>query len=351
MRAYDKGINSLLANDPPVLMQQPFNFKVVPVDDENARVPVSVAGQTMVDVQRILTDIGTSMVRQELRLQNAVPGSLTARFDLAMSSSSGRDVDAEAEGDDTLMLDALTGLIKELELANAPESHDAPGNHREALARRALSKDILALADHLVGYDLYYGTGEDLKRFRLTRREGLREIAEDTSLSFNGAVIGTIRPDPVRKGRWLISNGKDSVPVTFASNISTTDIPLFSEAGPIIASGTVVTDEDGNVKEMRAVIGCYSFPTVKFHRAITAARDIILLNPVEAIPGYNAKKGMWTLNCDDLGISVSKPSWDECVVAFHEYFVFLWETYEENDGELEGEEAEVRDFLRSLALP
>ena len=96
MRAYDKGINSLLANDPPVLMQQPFNFKVVPVDDENARVPVSVAGQTMVDVQRILTDIGTSMVRQELRLQNAVPGSLTARFDLAMSSSSGRDVDGRA---------------------------------------------------------------------------------------------------------------------------------------------------------------------------------------------------------------------------------------------------------------
>ena len=286
---------------------QPFNFKVVPVDDENARVPVSVAGQTMVDVQRILTDIGTSMVRQELRLQNAVPGSLTARFDLAMSSSSGRDVDAEAEGDDTLMLDALNGLIKELELANAPESHDAPGNHREALARRALSKDLLALADHLVGYDLYYGTGEDLKRFRLTRREGLREIAEDTSLSFNGAVIGTIRPDPVRKGRWLISNGKDSVPVTFASN--------------------------------------------KFHRAITATRDIILLNPVEAIPGYNSKKGTWTLDCDALGISISKPSWDECVVAFHEYFVFLWETYEENDGELEGEEAEVRDFLRSLALP
>ena len=167
----------------------------------------------------------------------------------------------------------------------------------------------------------------------------------------NGAVIGRIGQDPVRKNRWLISNGRDSVPVTFASNISTTDIPLFSEAGPIIASGTVVVDDSGSVKEMRAVIGCYSFPTVKFHRAITATRDIILLNPVEAIPGYNSKKGTWTLDCDALGISISKPSWDECVVAFHEYFVFLWETYEENDGELEGEEAEVRDFLRSLAFP
>lgn len=332
-------------------MQQPFNFKVVPSGDENARVPVSVAGQTMVDVQKILTDIGASMVRQELRLQNDVPASLMKRFDLSMSASSGRDVDAEAEGEDTLMLDALNGLIKELDLANTVEAHDTPGNHREALARRELSKDLLALSQHLEGYDLYYGTGDELKKFRLTRKDQLREIAEDQSTSFNGAVIGRIGQDPVRKNRWLISNGRDSVPVTFASNISTTDIPLFSEAGPIIASGTVVVDDSGSVKEMRAVIGCYSFPTVKVHRAITATRDIILLNPVEAIPGYNSKKGTWTLDCDALGISISKPSWDECVVAFHEYFVFLWETYEENDGELEGEEAEVRDFLRSLAFP
>ena len=70
-----------------IQMQQPFNFKVVPVDDENASVPVSVAGQTMVDVQNILTDVGTSMVRQELRLQNPVPKELVRRFDLSMASS------------------------------------------------------------------------------------------------------------------------------------------------------------------------------------------------------------------------------------------------------------------------
>ena len=334
-----------------IQMQQPFNFKVVPVDDENASVPVSVAGQTMVDVQNILTDVGTSMVRQELRLQNPVPKELVRRFDLSMASSSGRDVDTVAEGDDTLMLDALNGLVRELDLANMADTRDPPGNHREALALRKLYSDILALADHLEGYSLMYGTGDELKKFRLTRRDSLREVAEDASASFSGAVIGSIRHDPVRKNRWLISNGRDCVPVTFASNISTTDIPLFAEAGPIIASGTIVTDEDGQVKEVRAVIGCYSFPTVKFHRIITAERDILLLNPVEATPGYNQKKDAWTLDCEALGISVSKPSWDECVIAFHEYFTFLWETYAENDGELEGEEAEIRDFLRSMALP
>ena len=334
-----------------IQMQQPFNFKVVPVDDENASVPVSVAGQTMVDVQNILTDVGTSMVRQELRLQNPVPKNLVKRFDLSMASTSGRDVDTVAEGDDTLMLDALNGLVHELDLANMAETRDPPGNHREALARRKLFSDILALADHLEGYNLMYGSGEDLKKFRLTRKDALTEVAADTSNSFSGAVIGSIRHDPVRKNRWLISNGKDCVPVTFASNISTTDIPLFAEAGPIIASGTVVMDENGEVREVRAVIGCYSFPSVRFHRIITAERDILLLNPVEAVPGYNSRKDAWTLDCESLGISVSKPSWDECVISFHEYFTFLWETYAENDGALEGEEAEIRDFLRSMALP
>lgn len=328
---------------------QPFNFKVVPKDDENASVPVSVAGQTMVDIQNLLNDIGSLMVRQELRLQNAIPADLMRRFSLSMDAPTGDGVDTVSEGDDGLMLDALNKLIEELELANMAESRGEAGNHREALARRKLSKDLIALAEHLEGYDLYYGRGEDLKRFRLTRMDAVRRIADDTSMSFQSAVIGTISQDPVRRNRWLISNGKDSVPITFASNISTTDIPLFSEAGPLIASGTVVMDEDGGLKEMRAVVGCYSFPSVKFHRIITPERDILLLNPVEANPGYNRAKGLWTLDCEDLGISESKPSWDECVEAFHEYFAFLWETYAESDDEFEGEEKEIREFLLSMA--
>ncbi len=327
---------------------QPFNFKVVPIDDENSHVPVSVAGQTMVDVQKLITDIGSMMVRQELRLQNAIPEPLLRRFSLSMDMSAGKDVGAVTEGEDTLMLDALNGLMRELDIANMPDTWSEPGNHREALARRTLAQDILALADHLDGYDFRYGSGDDLKRFRLTRRDAVENIAKDQSQSFQGAVIGTISRDQVRKNRWLISNGKDSVPITFASNISSTDIPLFAEAGPLIASGTVVTDDIGEVKEVRAVVGCYSFPTVKFHRMITANRDLVLLNPVEASPGYNAKKGLWTLDCEALGISESKPSWDECVIAFHEYFMFLFETYAESDDEFDGEEKEIRDLLLSM---
>ncbi len=330
------------------VQMQLFNFKVVPNDDERATVPVSVAGQTMVDVQNILLDIGSMMVRQELRLQNTIPENLIRRFSLSMDVSSGRNVETVTEGEDTLMLDALNQLIKELELVNMTEGRWELGSHRETLVRRKLSADLLTLADHLDGYDLYYGSGDNMRRFRLTRMDALRKIAGDGSESIQGAIIGVISHDTVHKNRWLISNGVDTVPITFASNISSTDITLFAEAGPLIASGIVVTDSDGTLKEMRAVVRCYSFPSVRFHRVITPERDIILLNPVEAIPGHNAK-GLWTLDCKDLGISVAKSSWDKCVIAFHAYFTFLWETYAESDSEFEGEEQEVRELLLSMA--
>lgn len=328
---------------------QPFNFKVVRRDDNNAQVPVSVAGQTMVDVQRLLTDIGAQMIRKELRLQAPVPDSLMHRFDLSMDLSDGRDVGAVTEGEDTLMLDALNQLFRELDMAAMPEARDPPSNHLDALGRRAISRDILALHDHLEGFDLYYSNGGEPRRLRVNRRQVLEAEVDDQSRTFPGALIGVIRQDPVRKHRWVISNGASQIPVTFASNIAQSDVPIFSRSGPLIASGTVVTSDDGTVIELRGIVGCYSFPAVKFHRVITPGVDIPLLNPVEGTPGFDDKRNLWTLDCEDLGISVAKPEWDQCVMAFHEYFAFLWDTYAGHDGDFEGEEREIRDLLLSMA--
>ncbi len=330
---------------------QPFNFKVIRRDDENAQVPVSVAGQTMVDVQNLLTDMGELMIRREMRLQNGIPTGLMGRFNLCMDLSQGRDVGAVTEGEDTLMLDALNQLIGEFDVANLPEALDQPNNHLEAVARRKIFRDMLALVDHLEGYDFFYGTDSGMKKLRMNRRERFEALAANDSGTYPGAVIGTISQDPVRKHRWVISNGEYDIPISFASNIAVSDIPLFSKAGPLIASGTVVMDADGNVREMKGVNGCYSFPCVKFHRIITSARDIVLLVPAEAVPGYDPVRRMWSLDNADLGIEVSKPTWDQCVIAFHEYFEFLWETYCESDDEFEGEEKEISDLLKSMAVP
>ena len=45
---------------------------------------------------------------------------------------------------------------------------------------------------------------------------------------------------------------------------------------------------------------------------------------------------------------MNKPSWDECIIAFHEYAMFLFETYVDSDKEFTGEELEIREYLRSL---
>lgn len=326
---------------------QPFNFRIVPKGEGASDVPGSVAMDVMQDIQRMLTDIGELMIRRELRLQGRIPEPIISRFSLSKEAEDG---EAVTEGDDTLMLDALNQLFDELDQANMPEIHGKPSNHVEAYARRDISRDLLALCDHLDGYNLMYGSEGSLRKLRFNRREKLEAEASMDCSAFPGAVIGIISADPTRSGRWVVSSENGPVPVTFDRNIDRSDIPLFSRSGPVIAAGTVVTDGTGAMTELRSVIGCYSFPSVKFHRIITAKRDIILLVPADAVPKYDSRKGMWSLENEQLGISVSKPSWDECVLSFHEYFAFLWEMYKESDGELEGEELEIRDLLRSMEL-
>lgn len=326
---------------------QPFNFRIVPKDADTPDVPESVAMDVMRDVQMMLTDIGELMIRRELRLQGRIPESIMSRFSLSKEAEDGKAV---TEGDDTLMLDALNQLFDELDQANMPEIHGKPSNYVEAYSRRNISRDILALCDHLNGYSLLYGSEGSLRKLRLNRRERLEAEASLDCSAFPGAVIGTVSGDPDRNGRWVISYGPGAVPVTFDRNIDRSDIPLFARSGPVIAAGTVVSDDAMDITELRSVVGCYSFPSVKFHRIITAERDIILLVPAEAVPGYDPRKRMWSLKSELLGISVSKPSWDECVLSFHDYFAFLWETYKESDGELEGEELELRDLLTSMEL-
>ncbi len=328
-------------------MQQ-FNFKVVNSEDADADVPVLVAGQIMVDIQNLLADVGELMVRQELRTQNSLPGGIRERFTLRMKGSGG----AGTRTDGALIEDALAMMCSELDRANLKSfDPNEPGNHIEAMGRARIAKDVLALSDHLEGYTLSYGSDEGMRRFRMNSRQALEKEASIDSSSLPSAIIGAVFRDPVRKNRWVVSNGMDSVPVSFSPEISQEDREAFESFGPLIVVGTVSLNEDGRLTGIRDVTSCYQFPIVKFHRVVGAERDLLLLNPVSACISHNRDKGTWTLVNEDLGISVAKPSWDAAVMAFHEYFLFLWETYAESDDEFEGEELEVRDYLRSMAFP
>lgn len=328
-----------------------FNFKVVDAEDEDAEVPVLVAGQIMIDVQNLLTDVGCLMVRQELRTQSRLPEGVADRFTLKVQGGSGA-VGSRAQGKGTLLEDALAETVAELDRANmAFAMQEEPEGHIEAEGRRRIATDILALQKHLEGRVMMYGIGDDMRRFRVNPRRGLEDEASMDVGRLQSAVVGILSRDPVRHGRWVLSNGIDTFPASFTESYTGEEASRQVGGSPAIATGYISMDGDGRIGSLRDVIGCYPFPSLRFHRAITKDRDIPLLNPVEAAVGYNQSKKAWTLVNRDLGISVSKPSWDEAVAAFHEYFVFLWETYVETDEEFQGEEQEVRELLMSMAFP
>ena len=327
-----------------------FGFKVVPPEGETSGVPVAVAGRTMVDVQKLLTDIGSMVVRMELRIQNDMPSELSSKFDLRIGGSSSSGIGSNPpEGSDALMEDALNALSETLDfLGTGAIGTWMTDNFPEPLGRKEIAKDLIDLSDHIQGFTLVYGNDGKTGEFKGLDRDKLMQYAEADVSSVGAAVIGTISKDQVKKNRWIISNGEDAIPLTFGSNIAPSDIPAFASAGPVIVTGTVVRDRDSNITEIRNANGCYTFPTVKFHRIVTHDRDIVLLNPVVAEPSVD-RNGNWHLSTADLGMDISKPTWDGCVVAYHEYFAFLWETYFESDDIFEGEEKEIADFLRSLA--
>ena len=327
-----------------------FGFKVVPLEDGDAGVPVAVAGQSMVDIQKLLTDIGGIMVRLELRIQNDIPEQLLRKFDLNIGGSSGSGLGTDpSKGSEEIMERALDTLCATLDfLGTGAVGTWLEDNYPEPIGRKVVAQDMVALSDPLDGYKLIYGPKERQREFKGINREKIEQYAEAETDTVEGGIVGVILKDPVRRNRWMIANDDQPVQISFGSNISLSDVPSFAQAGPIIATGEIIR-KDGKVTEVRNVHGCYSFPEVKFHRIMTPDKDIFLLNPSIARPGYTESRGLWTLTCDELGIDVAKPSWDECVLAYHEYFAFLWETYYESGDEFEGEEAEVRDFLASLA--
>lgn len=188
---------------------QSFGFRVMPSQEGETKVPVAVAGQTMVDIQRILTDIGNTMVRMELRIQNEVPERLVRRFQLDISGGSEGSVGADPlKGSDTLMDDALVRLCRMLDfLGKGVVGTWLDDNYPDHTSRCRLAQDVLDLDRHLEGYTLFYGPSDDQREFGRVDREKLSSYIHEGSCAYDGAMIGMISRDPVRKNRWNISNG------------------------------------------------------------------------------------------------------------------------------------------------
>ena len=330
-------------------MMRPFSFRVVPSSpDDGSGVPIAVAGQIMIDVQRLLTDIGCMLLRISMRLQNEIPKKLIKKFDLTIGGDSGNGLSSNPRvGNDEALEGAMNILCSTLDfLGTGATGTWMTDTFEDDEARAVIARDLIDLADHLDGYVLEYGPDEEIRGFEGLNREKM--LAHTDQKDWIGAAVGKIERDPVKKNHWNIFNDGYLVPLSFDRNIASSDIPTFSAAGPVIVVGKVQRNKGGHITSVDKISGCYTIPHMKFHRIITAEGDRNLLNPLIATTGYDSTSDMWSMWNDDVGISVSKPSWDECIVAFHEYALFLFENYVDTDKEFEGEELEIREYLKSL---
>jgi hypothetical protein len=326
-----------------------FGFRVIPSDpDDRSGVPVAVAGQVMVDVQKIITDIGTSDVRIALRLQNEIPEGIRKKFDLTIGGSGPSGMSSgPSEGNDEAMENALTTLCETLDfLGKGAVGNWMTDKFEDDESRCQIAQDLIALNDHLAGYTLEYGIGDDVKRFHNLDKEKILRYTYNSD--WVSAAIGVVVKDSVKKNHWNFTNDQYLVALSFAKNIAASDIPSFAKAGPVIVMGEVRRNDEGHIVSIERVKGCYTLPEVKFYRIITSNGDRSLLNPLIAIPSYDEEKDAWSLRNDIIGMNVTKPSWDECIIAFHDYAQFLFESYVDSGKEFEGEEKEISEFLQSL---
>ena len=329
---------------------QSFGFKVVPAEGDSVGVPVSVAGQTMVDIQTLITDIGSMMVRQELRIQNSIPSNLLSKFDLRIGGPSANGLGADTrKGSEQLLEDVLGLLGRTLDfLGKGVVGEWMTDNFQNPVSRRIIARDLLKLHTDLRGYVLEYGIEGNMRRFSKLDVDRISSYAEEGSMGIDGMSIGAIARDPVRRNKWNLINNDKAIPLSFTNNIDQKAIPEFASMGATLVHGTIMRNENLDISEIRGADSCFQLSEMKFHRMISADSDLVLLNPITAKVSYDQAKGLWNLKEDNLGIDESKTSWDECVTAFHEYFMFLWDTYADNDKEFAGEEKEVREFLLSL---
>ena len=217
----------------------------------------------------------------------------------------------------------------------------------DVIGRRSVASAVLDIHSDLEGNVLLHGPDDDVAAFSDINLVRVTEMAGVLTRAYNGGIMGIIVKDPKRRGHYAITSGNGLIPLIYVPTVPSYDREDFAAAGPVIAMGTVVRDEENRIVELRAVENCYTFPVAVFLRGISSEGDVGLVYPLEGIPSYYARTATWYLKCDELGLESSAKSWDECVIGFHRQFVSLWASYE--DGTLDN--PKIRDMLDMMRPP
>lgn len=311
-----------------------YVLKVVSGDDHEKDADPSVAERVLADVDRLFTEICRNIIRGELRLQGDVPESLHSRVTL--------------HGDGALAHDARRIMHETLTYLGGPARGTfMDDTFPDVIGRRSVASAVLDIHSDLEGNVLLHGPDDDVAAFSDINLVRVTEMAGVLTRAYNGGIMGIIVKDPKRRGHYAITSGNGLIPLIYVPTVPSYDREDFAAAGPVIAMGTVVRDEENRIVELRAVENCYTFPVAVFLRGISSEGDVGLVYPLEGIPSYYARTATWYLKCEELGLESSAKSWDECVIGFHRRFVSLWASYE--DGTLDN--PKIRDILDMMRPP
>lgn len=288
-----------------------YVLRVVSSDDHDKDADQSISEAVMSDLGLLFREICRNIVKGELRLQGDVPEALYSGI--------------EIEGDSSLAADARRMLHETLAyLGGAADGTFMSDTFPDIIGRKAVASAVLRVHDSLCGHVLLHGPEDDVKCFGDMDVLRVTEMARMATRAHNGGIMGVIVKDPKRRDHYAITSGKGLIPLNYVPTVPSYDREDFASAGPVIAMGTIVRDDDDNIVEIKAVDNCYTFPGTVFLRGISAFGDIGLVYPLEGIPSYYARTATWYLRCEDLGLDASAKCWDDCVMEFHRQFVSLW---------------------------
>lgn len=335
-----------------------FTVNVVP-NEEGRKVPVFLAGQVMVDIQQILMDVGEYLTSRALRIQKSMNRGLISRFLLYMTPEGGISIDTEADLPEVgefgnIVDDALQLTESTMEaIGSGAGGYWMEDNYADPFYRRHIIYDLVALDEHLSAfpeYSLMFGPADNPKKFGHVDVQKMAAFVREKGQIGTGAVIGLLTASVSKsKGTRLnLMCGDDRVRLSFADRDSENAALALVDKGPVIIGGQTVIDENGTLQEIRQAGGVKAADSIQFNRLVASNGDVRLSNPIKVTIRY--APGSWTLRNEETGVSVTHPTWDKAVQAFHDQMVFLWTQYSDPEKPLEGEEAEIRDYLRTLSL-
>ena len=334
-----------------------FTVNVIPNED-GGKVPVFLAGQVMVDIQQMLMDVGEYLTAKELRIQKSMGRALLSRFILYMGADGSMTFDTavnvpETESRGNIVDDALTLMESTMDaIGSGAGGYWMEDNYSDAFYRKHVIYDIVSLSQHLSAFpecSLMYGPAENPKRFGQADVQKMASFVREKGNIGVGATVGLIVSSQSKsKGtRLSLVCGESRARLSFADNENEKAALALADKGPVMIGGRMVVDDDGNLTEILDAGGVTAAENIMFHRLLAANGDVVLAHPLKANIIYDS--GKWTLKNPETGISVTHDSWDEAVQAFHDQMVFLWVEYADSEKQFEGEEAEIKEYLLSLA--